>query len=139
MLSIRDLLSNKQKNGVKIRHLLASHDWAEWTRFEETTCIFFNGGLLLVNISHMRFCCIWYLLSDDSLITRIFLSETCYYLQKLVPFARCCTSHNFYLKSNTIYSYNPLFISSQFPDKILFLRVWPGQVVISQLNLQLQL
>ena len=26
----------------------------------------------------------------------IFLSETCYYLQKLVPFARCCTSRNFY-------------------------------------------
>ena len=25
----------------------------------------------------------------------IFLSETCYDLQKLVPFARCCTSRNF--------------------------------------------
>ena len=25
----------------------------------------------------------------------IFLSETCYYLQKLAPFARCCTSRNF--------------------------------------------
>ena len=27
----------------------------------------------------------------------IFLSETCYYLQKLVPFARCCTSRNFFI------------------------------------------
>ena len=26
----------------------------------------------------------------------IFLSETCYFLQKLVPFARCCTSRNFF-------------------------------------------
>ena len=27
----------------------------------------------------------------------IFLSETCYNLQKLVPFARCCTSRNFFI------------------------------------------
>ena len=26
----------------------------------------------------------------------IFLYETCYFLQKLVPFARCCTSRNFW-------------------------------------------
>ena len=26
----------------------------------------------------------------------IFISETCYYLQKLVSFARCCTSRNFF-------------------------------------------
>ena len=29
------------------------------------------------------------------IIEKYFLSETCYYLQKLVPFARCCTSRNF--------------------------------------------
>ena len=28
------------KNGLKIRHLLASHKWVEWTGFEETTWIF---------------------------------------------------------------------------------------------------
>ena len=27
----------------------------------------------------------------------LFLSETCYYLQKLVSFARCCTSRNFFI------------------------------------------
>ena len=32
-------LINK-KNGLKIRHLLASHKGLEWTRFEETTWIF---------------------------------------------------------------------------------------------------
>ena len=30
------------------------------------------------------------------------LSEICYYLQKLVPFARCCTSRNFYIKTSAI-------------------------------------
>ena len=32
-------LINK-KNGLKIRHLLASHEWVEWTQVEESTCIF---------------------------------------------------------------------------------------------------
>ena len=30
----------------------------------------------------------------------LFLSETCYYLQKLVPFALCCTSRNFFFNQN---------------------------------------
>ena len=46
-------LINK-KNGLKIRHYMASHDWVEWTRFEESHLHIFNGVLLLVNISHMR-------------------------------------------------------------------------------------
>ena len=29
---------------MKIRRLLASHEWVEWTRFEETTCIFLMEG-----------------------------------------------------------------------------------------------
>ena len=29
---------------MKIRHLLASQEWVEWTRFEETTCIFLMEG-----------------------------------------------------------------------------------------------
>ena len=34
------MLKIKKKNGLKIRHLSASHAWVEWTRFKETTCIF---------------------------------------------------------------------------------------------------
>ena len=36
----------------------------------------------------------------------IFLSETCYYLQKLVSFARCCTYRNFF--------YPKLFLTNMF-------------------------
>ena len=39
--------------------------------------------------------CKWLVICD--LIFDFFSSETCYYLQKLVSFARCCTSCNFLL------------------------------------------
>ena len=59
----------------------------------------------LVALLHLAFSLRWflhvgYMLSVTFymlLAIRIFLSETCYYLQKLVPFARCCTSRNFWL------------------------------------------
>ena len=52
--------------------------------------------------ANMQVCknAICYLLSVPCymlLANKIFLSETCAYLQKLFPFACCCTSRNFYL------------------------------------------
>ena len=46
---------------------------------------------------HLIFAIRWLLFTTCYLWLAIwlFLSETCYYLQKLVPFARCCTSRNF--------------------------------------------
>ena len=46
---------------------------------------------------------LWFIICDSLSVTcnllldiRIFFSESCYYLQKLVTFARCCTSRNFF-------------------------------------------
>ena len=49
-------LINK-KNCLKIRHLLASHEWVEWTRFEESHLHIFNGVTVLVNVSHLHYAC----------------------------------------------------------------------------------
>ena len=43
---------------MKIRHLLASHEWIEWTRFEETTSIFLMEGCSwpILAIYILKFC-----------------------------------------------------------------------------------
>ena len=63
---------------------------------------------------HLWHCYIWYQASDDWHLSLsicdslsvtcylwldiwIFLSETCYYSQKIVPFSHCCMSRNFFL------------------------------------------
>ena len=43
------------KNGLEFRLLLASHEWVEWTRIEETTCIF------------LMECCSWWILAIFSI------------------------------------------------------------------------
>ena len=45
IISIRNLRLKKQKkNGLEIRHLLASHKWCVWTRFEESHLPFSMEG-----------------------------------------------------------------------------------------------
>ena len=53
IISSGKLLSDKQKKGLKIQHLLASHEWVEWTQIEERHLHIFNGALLLENIIHI--------------------------------------------------------------------------------------
>ena len=52
----------------------------------------------------------------------IFLSETCYYLQKLVRFARCCTSRIFFLKKWLFchYFYFVVPLQVKWIDKVVF-------------------
>ena len=65
---------------MKIRHLLASHEWVEWTRFEETTCIFLMEG------------CSWWILAIWAVsyeITRLNLDSQkywCFLTQKKIKF-----------------------------------------------------
>ena len=60
-----------------------------------------HAGMQVCKYASMQECknAICYLLSVTCymlLANWIFLFETCYYLQKLFPFARCCTSRNFF-------------------------------------------
>ena len=57
---------------MKIRHLLVSHELVEWTRFEETTCIFLIEGcswwILAICISRMLEFCLNDVLKDQSIV-----------------------------------------------------------------------
>ena len=49
--------------------------------------------------------CMSFVICDFLYVTcylNLFISETCYYLQKLVSFARCCTSRNFFSSDSDI-------------------------------------
>ena len=64
-------------------------------------------------------CFLW--LAICYLLTESFLSETCYYLQKLFPFARCCTSRNFFV---LIKWYIDLTVGHNIPPRTHFVDKW---------------
>ena len=77
------------KNGLKIRHLLASHEWIEWTRFEETTCIFLMEG------------CSWAILAICGFPILVSISEQIFMLD--VPTLVWSSKHEFRCSVHLLY------------------------------------